>query len=158
MTDKPSLSFIGTIDRFDDGYEITLDPAYRSGLLGLSEFSHAHILWWADRAVTEAGRARLICQRPYTRSEADVGVFGSRSPERPNPIGMSVVMVLSIDENEGRIRVPFIDTMPGTPVVDIKPYFPASDRVRNVRVPQWFAQWPQDYAASASFDWSGEFR
>ena len=158
MTDTPALSFIGTIETSGDSFEIRLDHAYTAGLLRLSAFSHAHVLWWADGAATPAGREQLVCKRPYTRSDADVGVFASRSPERPNPIGMSVVALMSVDEREGRLAVPFIDALPGTPVIDIKPYFPASDRVLNTRVPAWFAAWPDSYEASAAFDWSSEFR
>ena len=131
MTDTPVMSLIGMINARGDAYEIRLDEAFRPGLVGLAEFSHAHVLWWADRAASVSDRARLICEQPYTRSNADVGVFASRSPERPNPIGISVVAMIEIDADAGRIVVPFIDTLPGTPVLDIKPYFPASDRVRD---------------------------
>ena len=158
MTDTSVLSFIGTIESSSDGFEIHLDAAYRPGLLGLSGFSHAHVLWWADRAASAQDRQTLVSRMPYARSDADVGVFASRSPARPNPINMSVVALARIDEANGRIGVAFIDALPGTPVVDIKPYFPASDRVLSADTPRWCAHWPQDYESSADFDWSGEFR
>lgn len=158
MTDTPTLTFIGTVEITENRYEIQLNPTYRSGLLGLSDFGHAHVLWWANQAATATDRSRLVCARPYARSDADVGVFASRSPERPNPIGMSVVTLMQVDADKGRIIVPFIDALPGTPVLDIKPYFPTSDRVRDVRMPEWSEPWPMDYESSADFDWSGEFR
>jgi tRNA (Thr-GGU) A37 N-methylase len=45
----------------------------------------------------------------------------------------------------------------GTPILDLKPYQPAADRIRDVTVPAWCAHWPQWYEDSAIFDWEGEF-
>ena len=158
MTDTSVISFIGTIEASSDGFDIHLDAAHRPGLLGLSGFSHAHVLWWADRAASAKDRQMLVCRMPYANSNDDFGVFATRSPARPNPINMSVVAFARIDQANGRIEVPYIDALPGTPVVDIKPYFPASDRVLSADTPRWCAHWPQDYDSSADFDWEAEFR
>jgi hypothetical protein len=56
---------------------------------------------------------------------------------------------------EGIVRVPFMDAEDGTPILDIKPYHPSVDRIREVRVPAWCATWPQWYEDSATFDWGG---
>ncbi len=153
------LNFIGEINPSPDrpGFLIQLDPALAQGLLGLADFSHAQILWWADQADSTAERQALICEKPYRNSKDDVGVFGSRSPGRPNPIGLSVIQIASIDAKAGSIFTYFIDTEPGTPVVDIKPYFPASDRVTQASTPGWCQHWPSSLEESATFDWAQEF-
>jgi tRNA (Thr-GGU) A37 N-methylase len=57
----------------------------------------------------------------------------------------------------GEIAVPYIDTENGTPVVDIKPYHPSEDRIREAQVPAWCDHWPKWYEDSGSFDWEAEF-
>lgn len=153
-----SLAAIGTIVADGPGFAIDLNPRFTAALHGLDGFSHAHVLWWADSSATDEDRALLVCQRPYTNSEADFGVFATRSPARPNPIAMSVVAIGAVDPNGGHVSVPYIDAEPGTPVLDIKPYFPASDRIMEVTTPDWCAHWPKDYEGSTAFDWAGEFR
>jgi tRNA (Thr-GGU) A37 N-methylase len=68
-----------------------------------------------------------------------------------------MVQVLALDAGAGIIRVPFIDAEDGTPILDLKPYHPCADRIRNVSVPQWCSHWPQWYEDSAHFDWQAEF-
>lgn len=153
----PSIRTVGEVCTAGTGFTIVLDGDCRAALAGLDGFSHAMVLWWAHRADSDEDRARLVCIKPYRRCEDDVGVFGSRSPSRPNPIGLSVVSIQHVDPDEGTIVVPFIDAEPGTPVIDVKPYFPASDRVREVQVPAWCRHWPQWYEDSAAFDWAAEF-
>jgi len=70
-----------------------------------------------------------------------VGVFASRSPVRPNPIGLSPVRIHRIVGNE--IITSGLDVFDGTPVIDIKPYIPISDRIRDFRVANWMQAWPQ---------------
>ena len=65
--------------------------------------------------------------------------------------------VLHIDYERGVIHIPYIDAEDGTPILDIKPYHPCSDRVRDVTVPEWCGHWPKWYEDSASFDWAAEF-
>ncbi|HXV84396.1 MAG TPA: TrmO family methyltransferase [Candidatus Binatia bacterium] len=63
------------------------------------------------------------------------GLFAQRAPSRPNPIGVSAAPVLSREKNV--LRVQALDAIDGTPVIDIKPYTPAFDRVENARTPEW---------------------
>lgn len=159
MTKQARLNFIGEVNPApaDQGYAITLDPTMVDGLLGLNDFSHALILWWADQAASNTDRSELVCRKPYRNSADDVGVFGSRSPARPNPIGLSVIQIASIDVANATIFTYFIDTQPGTPVLDVKPYFPASDLVTTATTPSWCQHWPQNWEQSAEFDWAQEF-
>jgi tRNA (Thr-GGU) A37 N-methylase len=65
-----------------------------------------------------------------------VGVFSTRSPHRPNPVGLSVCEVLGVDEARGIVRLGGVDLVDGTPVLDLKPYIPY-DSVPGARVPAW---------------------
>lgn len=151
------IQTIGSIAPNNNGFALTLHPEFREALMGLSQFSHAIVLWWAHQSDADELRNLSILPKPYVKSVDDVGVFGSRAPTRPNPIAMSVITIQSVDEVSGVITTPFIDTAPDTPIVDIKPYFPASDRVREATVPAWCQHWPKYYEESAAFDWSNEF-
>ncbi len=107
------------------GAFIEIAAPYRPGLSGLSRFSHAILLAWFDRAARD-----LIVQAPRHAPEPR-GVFALRSPVRPNPISLHVVRLLGVDETSGRIDIDAIDLLDGSPVVDIKPYFPSIDAVAD---------------------------
>src|SRR5881296_4356257 len=89
-------------------------PALEPGLTDIEGFSHLYVLWVFDRA---AGYELLGTPPIDTRAH---GVFATRSPRRPNPIGLSVVELL---RREGaRLHLRRVDMLDGTPVLDIKPY------------------------------------
>ncbi|MDZ7739067.1 MAG: TrmO family methyltransferase [Bacteroidales bacterium] len=71
-----------------------------------------------------------------------LGVFASRAPMRPNPIGLTTAKIVRVDHDEGWVQVADVDAFDGTPILDMKGYLPHCDRVRNVRVPAWAAYWP----------------
>ncbi|MBO6902418.1 MAG: tRNA (N6-threonylcarbamoyladenosine(37)-N6)-methyltransferase TrmO [Rhizobiaceae bacterium] len=100
---------------------LTIDAPYRPGLAGLERFSHIVLLSWFDRS-----RRNLIVQNPR-HAEAPRGTFSLRSPVRPNPIGMHVAKLLSLDAEAGLIGIDAIDLLDGTPVIDVKPYFTSID-------------------------------
>ncbi len=144
--------------RTDRGqYVIEILGQYRPALAGLEGFGHIHVLWWADRADTPEQRGCTVCSKPYTRGPDTVGIFATRSPQHPNPVAVTTVAVLSVDRDRGIIRVPYLDADDGTPVIDIKPYHPSTERVRDVVVPVWCSHWPQWCEDSGSFDWEKEF-
>lgn len=93
---------------------IDVDPAYEPGLQDIEGFSHLYVLWVFHRAEG----ADLIAHPPS--DDRPHGVFATRSPRRPNPIGLTVVRLLGRDGP--RLRVRGVDMLDGTPVVDIKPY------------------------------------
>jgi tRNA (Thr-GGU) A37 N-methylase len=70
-------------------------------------------------------------------------VFACRSEYRPNPIGVTLMAVISVDVENGIVVLPWIDAFDGTPVLDIKPYIPISDRVREYKVASWLEDWPE---------------
>ncbi len=150
------ISPIGRVRAGGDGYRLEIDAEYRAGLNGLDGFSHVDVLWWCHRAGGDASRKTLECGKPYRNAPATLGVFATRSPLRPNPIAVSVAAIIGIDRAAGVIRVPYIDAEDGTPIVDLKPYHPSIERVRNASVPEWCAHWPKCYEDSACFDWDSE--
>jgi tRNA (Thr-GGU) A37 N-methylase len=101
--------------------------------------------------------ATLIEKSPYKASPKMLGTFATRSPERPNPIGLTCAYVTYIDAENGKIGLAYIDAKDGTPILDIKPYTPSFDRVENPIVPQWCADWPKNLETSGDFDWGAVF-
>jgi len=150
------LSPIGYVRAGRDGFRLEIEKEYLPGLRGLDGFSHLNVFWWCHKLDDAASRGTLECDRPYRRSPAKVGVFATRSPLRPNPVALSVVAVSGIDHAAGLIHIPYIDADDGTPIVDLKPYHPSIERVRDVSVPAWCDHWPKWHEDSADFDWESE--
>jgi tRNA-Thr(GGU) m(6)t(6)A37 methyltransferase TsaA len=93
---------------------IELRPELEPGLQDVEGFSHLYVIWIFDRSKG----SELIAYPPS--DDRPHGVFATRSPQRPNPIGLSVVELVG---REGpRLRVRGIDMLDGTPVLDLKPY------------------------------------
>lgn len=158
MTDNPlTLNPIGRVRANHSGFRLEIDPAYHAALRGLEGFSHLNILWWFDGCDDPESRALLETPKPYRQAPDSLGIFATRSPQRPNPIALSPIYVLNLDLENGLIETPFMDARDQSPILDIKPYHPAIDRIRNTRVPTWCAHWPQCYEDSGRFDWSREF-
>lgn len=151
------LNSIGTVAYRNGVPVIVLDGKVRDGLNGLNGFSHIVVIWWAHNFADDMFREITVMDAPYTEGPEKIGVFATRSPVRPNPVAVSMVQIASIDFDQGEIHVPYIDAEEGTPVMDIKPYHPAEDRVRDVQVPGWCDSWPKWLEESADFDWEKVF-
>ena len=93
---------------------IEIRPEFELGLQDIEGFSHLYVIWIFDRA----DESSLIAHPPS--DDRPHGVFATRSPQRPNPIGLTVVSLLARDGRHLRVRG--VDMLDGTPVVDIKPY------------------------------------
>lgn len=109
--------------------DVVFEPAYRNpdALRGLEEFSHIWLVWVFDRAIREKWFPTV--RPPRLGGNARMGVFATRSPFRPNPIGLSCVRLAGIRQTaEGTVlRVQGADLADGTPILDIKPYIPYAD-------------------------------
>ena len=109
---------------------IVFEPAYRNpdALRGLEDFSHLWLLWHFDQ-VRQDGWSPTV-RPPRLGGNTRMGVFATRSPYRPNPIGLSCVRLEQVDlhTSDGPvITVSGADLMDGTPILDIKPYLAYAD-------------------------------
>jgi tRNA-Thr(GGU) m(6)t(6)A37 methyltransferase TsaA len=95
-------------------------PAFHAGLASLDGFSHLILLYWLDQATEPT----LTLIPPFDGTPR--GVFATRAPSRPNPIGLSVVAFEGFD-GPGTLRVRHLDCIDGTALLDIKPYLPTTD-------------------------------
>ena len=145
--------------------KIVLEPEYRNpdAFRGLEEFSHLWLVWEFSEAVRPEWSPTV--RPPRLGGNQRVGVFATRSPFRPNPIGLSCVKLEQIDLRDARkpvIWVSGVDMMDGTPIYDIKPYLPYADshpgakggftdgtQVRRVKV-----EFPEELVAASEI--SGE--
>ncbi len=133
---------IGYVRHTESRSSLELLEAFRAGLKELNHFSHILVLWWADRQDNGTSRQTLECEPPHARGKV-TGVFATRSESRPNPIALTTCKILGVNEVKGVIDVVNIDAFEGTPVLDLKPYFPVCDRVRNARIPGWLTGLPE---------------
>jgi len=95
---------------------ITLNPEYTSALKTLNTYNYIYVLYHLDQVTPPV---ELLTRSPWA-PETEIGLLASRSPQRPNPIGLSIVRVKEINGNE--ITISGIDAYNGTPLLDIKPY------------------------------------
>lgn len=118
--------------RWAEGSEGTVElfPQFAPGLRDLDGFERIWLFCWFDRA-----RETKLEVVPYLDTQTR-GVFATRAPSRPNPIGLSCVRLLAVEGM--RLRVAELDILDGTPLLDIKPYLPDCD-VFDVKHVGWFA-------------------
>lgn len=108
-------------------------PNYRAAINHLETFSHLWVIFVFHK---ELERPWVPCVQPPRALIKDLGVFASRSPRRPNPIGLSAVKLEKIDyQAEGGIEIHLsgVDILDGSPVLDIKPYVPYADKIDGAR-------------------------
>ena len=110
---------------------VELAPEYAEGLEDLEGFSHVVLLCHLHRS-----RGFTLKVVPFL-DDTPRGVFATRAPRRPNPIGLSVVRLVSVEGN--RITFEGVDLIDGTPVLDIKPYVPEFDEREEIRL-GWFEE------------------
>ena len=103
-------------------------------LRGIGQFSHLWLIWGFSGVPEREGFEPLV-RPPRLGGNERVGVFASRSPFRPNRLGLSLVRLENVLEEEGRAQliVSGIDLMDGTPIYDIKPYLPYAEAVPDAR-------------------------
>ncbi len=104
------------VDEDKGDFCIVLDPKYREGLLKLKSFRYIYVIYYIDRLKRNIS---MVVNPPWAGG-VEVGLFASRSPVRPNPIGISVVRIKKIIGNE--ILTSGLDVFDNTPLLDLKPY------------------------------------
>lgn len=112
--------------------KILFEPEFRSAdaVRGLEGFSHIWLLWHFSAAVRKDEAFSPTVRPPRLGGNVRVGVFASRSPFRPNPIGLSCVALERVEPDTPEGPVLYVrgaDLMDGTPILDIKPYVPYAD-------------------------------
>ncbi len=100
---------------------LSIDKEYIDGLDELIKFKYVYLLYFLDKLKTDV-KIKIV---PPWSGDKSVGLFASRSPVRPNPIGLSVVKIKSILGN--KVFISGIDAFDGTPLIDIKPYIKGLD-------------------------------
>ena len=129
-------------EQIDEGWgavisEIWINNNLAAGLGGLENFSHAVIIFLMHQSNFDIERD--LKRRPRDRADIpEIGIFAQRAKHRPNPIGVTAVQVVGV--SGAVLYVQGLDAIDGTPVLDIKPYVPAFDRVDNAKVPGWVDQ------------------
>jgi tRNA (adenine37-N6)-methyltransferase len=114
--------------------EIHLEPEFAPGLKGLGQFSHIIVVFLMHQATFDA--ARDLVRRPKGMADMPfTGIFAQRAKHRPNPIGITAVELLGVEGNV--VQVKGLDAIDGTPVLDLKPYFPVFDHVEHATTPEW---------------------
>ena len=113
---------------------VVVKPAYADGLRGLEEFSHALVVTYLHQAAFDPARDLVRRPRGLATMPA-VGIFAQRAKDRPNPLGVTAVRITAV--GAGWVEVAGLDAIDGTPVLDVKPYFPEYDLVPDARVPAW---------------------
>lgn len=98
---------------------IELNPEYSNGLLDLDDFSHIYLIYHFHKS--EGYKLQV---KPFLDQNTH-GVFATRAPNRPNPIGFSIVKLIHIEGNI--LEIENVDMLDGTPLLDIKPFIPAFD-------------------------------
>jgi len=140
MSGKGELSFIGVVESQGDLSRVKFFPEYCIGLQGLNNFSHLIILYWFHLRDKEEERCTLQVVPRRHAGAPQVGVFASRSPSRPNPIGLCVVELTKIKDCTLVVRG--LDAFERSPIIDIKPYLPRANSISGVRVPEWMLHGP----------------
>jgi tRNA-Thr(GGU) m(6)t(6)A37 methyltransferase TsaA len=114
--------------------EIIVNEDLKEALSGIDDFSHIIVIYWMHR-IPSSERSILKVHPKRNQNLPLTGVFATRSPARPNPMGMSTVKLL---ERRGNIlKVMGLDAVDGTPVLDIKPHIPGSDSPAGTKTPGW---------------------
>ena len=137
----------GTVSR------IVFTPSYRNpdALRGIEGFSHLWLLWHFSGNTPDAA-FRPTVRPPRLGGNKRMGVFATRSPFRPNPIGLSSVKLLGVEHTKDRGDVLIVsgaDLLDGTPIYDIKPYLPFTDSHPDALA--GFSENVRDYALKVDF-------
>ena len=114
--------------------EIIVNQDLNEALSGIGEFSHIIVIYWMHK--TPASERSIMKVHPKRNPNLPlVGVFATRSPARPNPIGIATVKLLECRGNI--LKVIGLDAIDGTPVLDIKPHIPGADSPTAAKTPGW---------------------
>jgi tRNA-Thr(GGU) m(6)t(6)A37 methyltransferase TsaA len=143
---------IGYIHRNEGNMYLEISPQFKPALKQLENFSHITVLFWAHEhgAVEDRNAIDLQVEPPYAPGII-TGIFATRSELRPNPILSTPCKIKSIDSDRGIIHINRIDGFEGSPILEIKGYFPIMDRVNGAVIPEWL-DWGMDHVPEEGLD------
>jgi len=139
---KFSLEQIGRVERRDGKVFIVMAPYLAEGLAGIDDFSHLWVIYWFHGNDTPEKRRTLKVHPRGNPVNPLTGVFATRSPVRPNLLGMQACRLVGRQGN--RLEVAGLDAWDGSPVIDLKPYIPQIDAVPQAAIPPWAAAPPPE--------------
>jgi tRNA-Thr(GGU) m(6)t(6)A37 methyltransferase TsaA len=114
--------------------QIILKKKFTEALNGIEDYSHIIVVFWMDKV-----KDKVITHRPQGNPDVPVvGIFSCRCPQRPNPIAITTVKLLSRKGN--KLKVKGLDILDGTPIIDIKPYWQVYDEVKRTKIPKWVSK------------------
>ena len=140
MIKEGEIRFIGVVEEAGELSKVRIFPEFCLGLQRLNDFSHIIILYWFHLRDNENERRTLRVVPRRHPGAPQVGVFASRSPSRPNPIGLCVTELVKIEECTLTVRG--LDALQNSPIIDVKPYIPRADSIPKTRVPEWTSGGP----------------
>ena len=126
---------IGRVRKEDGRVWIDIEDVYREAMLGLSGFSHIHVLYWFHENDNRQSRSMMQVRPRRDPKNPLTGVFATHSPHRPNLIALTLCRIVRIDDLT--IEIEKIDARDNSPVIDIKCYIPYSTDPGEFRVPDW---------------------
>jgi tRNA-Thr(GGU) m(6)t(6)A37 methyltransferase TsaA len=125
--------------------KIVIEAGFSQALDGVEDFSHLFVLFWLHQMMEN--QTAVLRVHPRGRAELPlVGVFATRAPSRPNPIGLTLVELVKRDANVLWVRG--IDAFDGTPVLDIKPY-DDWDSASDFKIPEWLEKLNKQHTRAA---------
>ena len=134
------LKTIGIVKKAGKQSQINIFSKFCDGLQKLNRFSHIIVLYWLHKRDNEKERETLKVIPKRHPGAPEVGVFASRSPSRPNPIGACVTELVEMEECTLTLKT--LDALQNSPIIDIKPYIPRADSIPKARVPEWISRGP----------------
>lgn len=141
MRIKALIKPIGIVAKVEgETSQVKIFKNFCKGLKNIDDFSHIIILYWFHLRDNEADRGTLRVVPKRHAGAQEVGVFASRSPSRPNPIGLCVCELLKVESCN--LFVKGLDALEGSPVIDIKPYLPRADCISDAKTPEWTQHGP----------------
>ena len=125
---------VGFVEKVDGRSCIRVLEEYKDCLKNIEHFSHLIVLYWMNLVPDRLRKAVKL--KPIHTEAPVLGVFATRFPARPNPLGLTTVRL--IRRSGGVLMVEGLDAEDGTPVLDLKPYIPVYDKPRGkVKLPPW---------------------
>jgi excinuclease ABC A subunit len=131
---------VGEYTVYSNRTMIQLDKSFINFGECIKEGDYIRVLWWFHRFDKDTYRKKRMCNPPYNNAPK-TGIFATRSPVRPNPLGSTIVRVQQVDEHNGIIDIEGFDGFSGTKIFQIMFYQPSVDRVEEATLPSWVSHW-----------------